>query len=70
MDFEEFRVAMARKNLSIPALAKVTKIARSKLYSRLSGKTQFTLGEAAAISRVLGLSNEQIIAVFFANKAS
>lgn len=70
MNMSELKAAMARKNISIPQLADLLKISKKTLYTRFSGETDFNLSEIKNISKILELSNEDIMIIFFANKVA
>lgn len=51
----EIRAQMARAEVSQTMLAEATGMARSTLNRKLSGDTEFTIGEVEAVARELGL---------------
>lgn len=67
MNLDDLNAEIARCRLSIPLLAKRIGISKKTLYSRMRGDTPFNQKEIASISRVLKLSDRQIVSIFFAN---
>ena len=57
--FPNLAAEMARANLSKPALAQIIGIAVGSMYSKINGKTEFTLGEMQDIARCLETMTEQ-----------
>lgn len=53
--YPNLRAELARKDISIPRLAELTGIKTTTLYDKYSGRTAFTLEEAAKIRDVLDL---------------
>lgn len=70
MDISELRAAMGKKNISIPRLATLIGMNKKTLYSRIYQSTDFKQSEISAISKVLELSNSEILNIFFAEKVS
>ena len=70
MNYNDLRAEIARANLSIPKLAKAIRIDKKTLYSRMNGETCFNQEEISEISRVLNLSSDKIMAIFFADAVS
>lgn len=70
MDYSELRAAMGRKNISIPKLADMIGINKKTLYTRFSGETDFNQPEISAIAKVLELSDDDILNIFFTRKVS
>lgn len=70
MNIEDLKAEIARNNLSIPKLAKLIKMDKKTLYTRINGETTFKQEEISAIVKVLHLSSEQILSIFFANVVS
>lgn len=56
---------MVLKGISLDALAMQIGISRSAFYRKKSGLSEFTRKEIQNISCILGLSNEQVHAIFF-----
>ena len=58
---------IVERGFTIEALAKETKIERTKLYRRLLGDGKdFTIEEASAISKALKLNGKDVNEIFFA----
>lgn len=70
MNVSELKAAMARKGISIPKLAGLMKMSKKTLYSRFSGNTDFNQTEISTISKILDLSNKDILIIFFSEKVS
>ena len=66
----ELKAAMARKEISIPRLGELLGIGKQTIYSRFSGKTQFTLIEIQKIRIILDLSDEELLIIFFNPKVA
>ncbi len=64
------RANIILKNLKLSEFSEMIGIKKSALYRKLSGKTQFKCDEIERISKVLDLTDEQIIDIFFSNKVS
>lgn len=67
MDFEELNAEMGRNRLTIPKLAKKVGIGKKAMYERFRGETQFKQSEILAIKKALHLTDEKVMAIFFAN---
>lgn len=66
---------MVRRSYTVTRLLSELKdrgiiIARSSLYRKLNGKTEFTRKEIAAISEILKMSTETIMQIFFNTKVA
>ena len=70
MNFNNLNAEIARKGLTKPQLAEKMGISKKRLYSRLSGKTNFKQEEIQKISIILQLSDRDIINIFFADEVS
>lgn len=70
MNFNDLNAEIARNNLSIPKLANIIGISKKTMYSRMRGQIDFSQSEIAKISEVLNLSDDKILAIFFARKVS
>ncbi len=69
MNGNEFRAAVAKKGLSIPKLAEITGIKKKRIYSKLkNGK--FNQEEILAFRKALGLTDSDIITIFFDGEVS
>lgn len=66
MNISELKAEMARKNISIPQLAKMLGVSKKLVYSRFKGKTAFTQPEIYRISKILELDCNAIMQIFFA----
>lgn len=70
MNVDDLRAEIARRNLSVPKLAELIKIDKKTLYTRMNGETSFKQEEISAIAKVLELSSEKIMSIFFADAVS
>lgn len=70
MNTLELKAAMARKDISIPRLAELLGMSKKTIYSRFSGDTDFSLSEIRKIAKILDLSNEDILIIFFTGKVA
>ena len=53
--YKNLRAEIARADLSVASLAKKCGMTRGTLYSRIEGRTPFSLDEAHRIKRALGV---------------
>ena len=56
MNIANLKAEIARKNLSVPQLAKLINMDKKTMYSRINGHTDFKQSEIALISKVLELN--------------
>ena len=70
MNITELKAEMARQNISIPRLAKLIGIGKKTLYSRFETSSDFKQWEISAIAKVLKLSSDDILKIFFAEKVA
>lgn len=70
MDGKRLRHVLVDKDRSVASLARSIGIAPCTLGRKLDGETEFTAGEIVAIRDALGLSNNDIQAIFFAESVS
>jgi hypothetical protein len=70
MNMADLKAEIARKNLSIPQLARLVHMDKKTLYSRINGNTDFKQSEIASISKVLELKQNEIMSIFFADMVS
>lgn len=70
LNINDLNAEIARCSLSIPKLAELIGMDKKTLYSRIKGETAFKQPEIALISKVLNLSSEKILAIFFADTVS
>ena len=62
------RSIMVMRGLSVRQLAETIGIAVPTLYAKLNGAYPFKTDEIGNIAAVLGLTDKQIISIFFAKK--
>lgn len=67
-DFELLKAKIRESGITMVAIAKKSGILRETLYNRFNGVGDFTASEMLAISRTLGLSDEERDAIFFAKQ--
>lgn len=70
MNAEKLRALAQSKGYSVPKLAQAIGLGKKAMYFKLAGKAQFTLDNISRVADVLGLNDEEIIAVFFEKKVS
>lgn len=70
MNINDLNAEIARCNLTIPKLAELIGMHKKTLYSRMKCETSFTQPEIVKISEALHLTQEKIMAIFFADKVS
>lgn len=62
----EFKAAMARKELSVTDIAKEMGIAPATLFRKISGQSDFYRNEIEKLCQILELSAEDTLKIFFA----
>lgn len=70
MNINDLNAEIARCGLTIPKLAELINMDKKTLYSRMKCETSFKQTEIAKISKVLNLTQEQILGIFFADSVS
>ena len=70
MNIANLKAEIARKNLSVPQLAKLINMDKKTMYSCINGHTDFKQSEIALISKVLELNQDEIMSIFFADMVS
>lgn len=65
MNTNDLNAEIARCGLTKPQLAKKMGISKKRLYSRLSGKTNFKQEEIQIIASILNLNEAKIMKIFF-----
>lgn len=70
MNANDLNAEIARCELSIPKLADIMHISKKTLYSRMKGETAFSQPEIVMISKILNLSSDKILSIFFADSVS
>ena len=56
---------LTEHGMNVEMMAKHLEMDTSTLYRRISNSETFTIGEADKISRILGLSKDEVGAIFF-----
>lgn len=70
MDIKELKAEIVRANLTIPKLADLINVSKKTLYTRINEEIPFSQKEIVSIANVLGLSQEKIYTIFFANEVA
>ena len=70
MNTDDLNAEIARNGLTKPKLAKKIGVSKKCLYSRLKGETSFKQEEIQKIASILGLNEEKIMNIFFAELVS
>ncbi len=70
MNTDDLNAEIARNGLTKPQLAKKFGVSKKCLYSRLKGETSFKQEEIQKIASILGLNEEKIMNIFFAELVS
>lgn len=65
-DLNALRRKIDDSGMTMVAVSRKSGILRETLYNRLNGKGEFNASEMMSISNVLGLSNDERDAIFFA----
>lgn len=64
MDRNQFKIALLQRNKAISDVSKMLGISQNALYTRLQGKTQFTVVELLDLKDNLNLSKEEFSLIF------
>lgn len=70
MNGNALRARMVLAGMNAKELCDKTGIGTSAFYRKIAGRTEFTQGEISEISRVLGLTHDELCEIFFAEKVS
>lgn len=70
MNIDDLNAEIARKGFTKPQLAERLGVSKKCLYSRLKGETSFKQEEIQKIASILGLDEEKIMNIFFAELVS
>lgn len=68
MNIRLLTIKLLAENISNSTLAEKLGIGRSTLYRKLSGQTEFTRSEIAAMKEVLSLDDDLLVEIFFGKK--
>ena len=63
----EIKAECVRNGITVTAMANQMGMNGSTAYRKLRGISDFTLGEIKSMQHILNLSNERIVAIFFAD---
>lgn len=66
MNASEFKIELIKNNMTVPELAKLIGMDKGTIYSRLRGDTEFKHNEICAIRDAMKISNDRLLAIFFA----
>lgn len=64
MNRKQFKIALLARDKSVEEVAKIIGISPNSLYTRLQGRTQFTLKEMLTLRDELALSEEEFYSIF------
>lgn len=67
MNANELNAELARNNISIPKAADMIGIGKKAFYSKMKGETEFKQSEISSLKKLLGLSDERVGEIFFAD---
>ena len=67
MNKTEMYVELARKHLSIPKAADAIGIGKKAFYAKVKGTSQFKQIEIQRLKKLLNLSDERVLEIFFAD---
>ncbi|MBD5232178.1 MAG: hypothetical protein HDS66_08535 [Bacteroidales bacterium] len=67
MNKTELDVELARNHLSIPKAADAIGIGKKAFYAKAKGESQFKQVEIQRLKKLLGLSDERVSEIFFAD---
>lgn len=68
MKYRKLKAAMAMNGMNASELAKKVGIARATMSRKLSGENEFCISEVQKIVRILGLTSDDVMEIFFDNK--
>lgn len=67
MNANELNAELARNNISIPKAADMIGIGKKAFYSKMKGESEFKQSEISSLKKLLGLSDERVSEIFFAD---
>ena len=70
MNANELKARMVLSGVTVKTLCEKTGINESSFYRKIAGKVEFTQGEIAKIAQALGMTKDDVFAVFFAAEVS
>ena len=70
MNKVEFQYELNRQGLNVEKVAGLIGMPTTSLYKRIAGKVAFKQNEIVSISKVLHLSGERILEIFFSGQVS
>lgn len=70
MNYRKLKATIVLNGFTQDEVIQLSKINRSRFYRVLRGEDEFDRGEIVMLSKVLELSDGDIIDIFFANKVS
>lgn len=65
MDYNALNSEIVKCGLTIPKVAEIIGIGKKAFYQKMRGETQFKQKEICDLKRVLSLSDERVIELFF-----
>lgn len=70
MNIKELSAELGRQGITIPKLAKLVGIGKKAMYERFKGESQFKQNEILIIKKVLKLSDDRLMEIFFSEDVS
>ena len=67
MNANELNAELARNNIAIPKAADMIGIGKKAFYSKMKGESEFKQSEISSLKKLLGLSDERVSEIFFAD---
>ena len=67
MNANELNAELARNKISIPKAADMIGIGKKAFYSKMKGESEFKQSEISSLKKLLGLSDERVSEIFFAD---
>lgn len=70
MNINELNSELGRKGITIPKLAELVGIGKKAMYERFKGEAQFKQNEILIIKKVLKLSDDRLMEIFFSDEVA
>lgn len=67
-DIVALKQKMSDSGMTVVAISNKSGILRETLYNKLKGRGEFNASEMLSLSNVLGLTNDERVAIFFAQE--
>ena len=65
MNINKLKGRIVESNIPLQEILRVAGISESTYYNKMSGRTEFTQKEICGLSRILRLSKDDIMSIFF-----